>query len=60
MERAFENQECIEVSLARVYDGSSVLKTEEKSLSKTASFSTSAIEPLSPTLNVESTLSVAQ
>ena len=38
MERAFENQKCIEVSLARVYNGSLVLKTEEKSLSKTVTF----------------------
>ena len=30
MERAFENQNCIEVSLVRAYD-SLVLKTEEKS-----------------------------
>ena len=43
MERVFENQKSIKVSLARVYNGSLVLKTEEKSLSKTATFLTSAI-----------------
>ena len=43
MERMFENQKCIAVSLAHVYNGSLVLKTEEKSLSKTATFLTSAI-----------------
>ena len=43
MERVFENQKCIEVSLAGVYNGSLVLKTEEKSLSKTATFLMSAI-----------------
>ena len=43
MKRVFENQKCIEVSLARVYNGSLVLKTKEKSLSKTATFLTSAI-----------------
>ena len=36
MERAFENEEYIEVSLARVHNGSLVLKAEEKNLSKTA------------------------
>ena len=43
MERAFENQKCIEMSLARVYDDYLVLKTEDKSLSKTATFLTSAV-----------------
>ena len=43
MEREFENQKCIKVSLAHVYNGSLVLNTEEKSLSKTATFLTSAI-----------------
>ena len=38
MERAFENQKYIKVSLARVYNGSLVLKTEEKSLSKIGIF----------------------
>ena len=38
MERAFENEKCIKVSLARVYNGSLVLKIEDKSLSKTANF----------------------
>ena len=42
MERAFENQKYIEESLGRVYD-SLVQKTEEKSLSKTATFLTSEI-----------------
>ena len=42
MERAFENQKYIEVSLGRVYD-SLVQKTEVKSLSKTATFLTSEI-----------------
>ena len=38
MERAFfENQECIKVSLLRVYNCSLVLKTEERSLSKAMS-----------------------
>ena len=41
--RVFENQKYIEVSLARVYIGSLFLKTEEKSMSKTATFLTSAI-----------------
>ena len=51
MERAFEYQKCIKVSLVSVYNGSLVLKTEEKSLSKTATFLMSAIEtptPLTP------------
>ena len=56
MKGAFENQKSIEVSLARVYNGPLVLKTEKKSLCKTATFLTSAPTPL----NVESTLSVAQ
>ena len=43
MERAFENQNCIEVSLARVYNGSLVLKAEDKSLSKTTTFLMSVI-----------------
>ena len=45
MERVFENQKCIGVSLARVSicNGSLMLKTEEKSLSKTATFLTLAI-----------------
>ena len=43
MERAFENQKCTEVSLALVYNGSLVLKTEEKNLSKTTTFLMSAI-----------------
>ena len=43
MERAFENQQCIEVSLARVYKDSLVPKTQDKSLSKAATFLTSAI-----------------
>ena len=43
MERALENQKCIEVSLAHVYNGSLVLKTEETCLSKAATFLTSAI-----------------
>ena len=44
IERAFENQKCITVSLACVYNDSLVLKTGgEKSLSKTATFLTSAI-----------------
>ena len=43
MKTAFENQKCIEVSLPRVYNGSLVLKTEEKSLPKTATFLTLAI-----------------
>ena len=43
MERAFENQKFIGVSLARVYNGSLVLKAEEKNLSKTATFLISAI-----------------
>ena len=72
MERAFENQKCIEVSLARFYNGSLVLKTEEKSLSKTATFLTSIIQnlttvptyppppPLFAPPNIESMLSVAQ
>ena len=38
MERVFENQKRIEVSLACIYKGSLVLKTDEKSLSKTATF----------------------
>ena len=59
MEAAFENQNCIEVSLVHVYNGSLVPKTEDKSLSKTATFLLSTIE--TPTLpNVESTLSVVQ
>ena len=59
MERVFENQKCIKVSLAHVYNSSLVIKTEEKSLSKTAKFLKSAIETPKP-LSVESTLSVAQ
>ena len=44
MERAFESsQKCIKVSLARVYNGPLILKTEEKSLSIAATFLTSAI-----------------
>ena len=43
MERALENQKCIEVSLVRVYNGLLVLKTEEKSLYETATFLTSAV-----------------
>ena len=43
MERVFENQKCPEVSIAHVYNGSLVLETEEKSLSKTATFLTSVI-----------------
>ena len=43
MERVLENQKCIEVSLARVCNGSLVLKAEEKSLSKTATFLMSAV-----------------
>ena len=43
MEKAFENQKCIEVSLEHVYNGSLVLQIDEKSLSKTATFSMSAI-----------------
>ena len=43
MERAFENQKYIEVNLAYVYNGSLVLKTEEKSLSETSTLLTSAI-----------------
>ena len=43
MERTFENPKCIKASLARVYNGSLVFKTKEKSLSKTAPFLTSAI-----------------
>ena len=43
MERAFEGQKFIEVSLARVYNGYLVLKTEEKRLSKIATCLTSAI-----------------
>ena len=43
MERAFENQKCIEVSLAHVCNGSLVLVTEEKSLSKAATFLMSGI-----------------
>ena len=59
MEAAFENQNCIEVRLVHVYDGSLVPKTDEKSLSNTATFLTSTIE--SRTLpNIESILSVAQ
>ena len=59
MEVAFENQNCIEVSLVHVCNGSLVPKTEDKSLSKTATFLTSTIE--TPTLpKAESTLSVAQ
>ena len=60
MKRAFESQKHIKVSLARVYNGSLVLKTEEKSLSKTATFLTSANLNRHPHPNVESTLSVAQ
>ena len=60
MERVFENQKCIEVSLACVCNGSLILKTEEKSLSKTATFLMSAIQPPPPPPNVESMLSVAQ
>ena len=48
MDRAFENQKRIEVSLTRVYNGSLVLKAVEKSLSKTATFLTSAIETSTP------------
>lgn len=36
--RVFEIQKYIEVSLAHVYNGSLFLKTEKKSLSKTATF----------------------
>ena len=45
MERAFKNQKCIKVSLACVNNGFLVLKTEDKSLHKTATFLTSAIQP---------------
>ena len=41
MKRAFENQKCIEVSLAGVCNGFLVLKTEENC--KTATFLTAAI-----------------
>ena len=41
MERVFENQKCIEVSLARASNGS--LQKQEKSLTKTATFLVSAI-----------------
>ena len=65
MERAFEYQKCIEVSLVSVYNDSLVLKTEEESLSKTATFLTSANEtptppPPLPPPKVESTLSVTR
>ena len=60
METAFESQKRIKLSLARVYNGSLVQKTEEKSLSKTATFLTSANLNCQPHPNVESTLSVAQ
>ena len=43
MERVFENQKCIEGSLAHVSNGSLVLKAEEKSLSRPAIFLTSAL-----------------
>ena len=42
MERAFESQKRIKVSLARVYNGSLVLETDKKSFSKTTTFLTSA------------------
>ena len=45
MERAFKNQKCIKVSLACVNNGFLVLKTEDKSFHKTATFLTSAIQP---------------
>ena len=48
MERTFENQKCIEVSLARVYNGLLVLEAEEKSLYKTASFLMSAVYTPTP------------
>ena len=48
MDRAFENQKRIEVSLTHVCNGSLVLKAVEKSLSKTATFLTSAIETSTP------------
>ena len=59
MERVVENQKCIKVSLARVYNGSLVLKTEDKSLSKTVNFKRQQFKP-PPSINVELTLSVAQ
>ena len=59
MKTAFENQKCTEVSSVHVYNGSLVLKTEEKLLSKTVTFLTSTIETPTPP-NVESTLSVTQ
>ena len=43
MRRAFETQKYIDVSLARVYNGSLVLKAKEKSLCKIAILLTSAI-----------------
>ena len=48
MERAVENQKCIKVSLARVYNGSLVLKTEDKSLSKTVNFKRQQFKPPPP------------
>ena len=41
----FENQKCVEVSLACIYNGFLILKTEKKSLSKIVTFLTSAISP---------------
>ena len=57
MERAFEDQECIEVSLPCVYNCSLVLKTENRSWSKAINVSNLTPPPL-PTL--ESMLSMAQ
>ena len=56
MERAFENLECIKVSLPCVYNCSLVLKTENRSLSEAINVSNLNSSP--PLL--ESTLSVAQ
>ena len=48
MERAFENQECIKVSLLCVYNCSLVLKTENRSLSKAINVSNLNPSPHSP------------
>ena len=50
MERAFENQECIMVSLPCVYNCSLVLKTEKRSLSKALNVSSLNPFPLELTL----------
>ena len=55
MERTFENQECIKVSLQCVYNCSLVLKTENKRLSKAIN-----VNNLNPSRSFESALSVAQ